>query len=245
MNLAQNIIVGILLLHFVACQEKALTTDVEKMQLKGEVQFIFEKTLTLFSLEDTLEYFKTSIHNTESEFWKFDDVGNIIEHGRIIPDENSVLNVYKYSNESSKKLTIITSKLDEIDSLVFYGNSFSQNDTLFSNLYFPDSTLYNSKKIVIDKYGREIYRHQTLPPMTPIIINYYSNGLIKNENYINSIYYDKVVKASQLATFKFNIFQLMFMSCCNVGNSVRCDAGRWSFPYFNRNFVGVLYSSDL
>ena len=37
----------------------------------------------------------------------------------------------------------------------------------------------------------------------------------------------------------------MFMSCWNVGNSVCWLWWWWSFPYFNRNFVGVLYCKDL
>jgi hypothetical protein len=88
MRIITKIVFGILILQLFSCQVKVLTTDIEKMQLKKDIQFIFEQNFELFPNNDSGIKFIESVDYAESEYWEFNQAGYIIEHGRLISPES-------------------------------------------------------------------------------------------------------------------------------------------------------------
>jgi hypothetical protein len=69
MRIITKIVFGILILQLFSCQVKVLTTDIEKMQLKKDIQFIFEQNFELFPNNDSGIKFIESVDYAESEYW--------------------------------------------------------------------------------------------------------------------------------------------------------------------------------
>jgi len=174
-------LIGILILLMYSCQEKVLKTDSEKMQLGHYVEFVFEQTYEIFPINDTLRKFTETIEYSESDYWKFNQAGFIIEHGYLLTCEDSSYRIKKYSNELPYNLEQMIRYFKDIDTMYFFENTISKGDTIFKYMYFADSTLYKSEIKVIDKIGRETDYILQFPPRPKVHFTYYTNGLVKEK----------------------------------------------------------------
>jgi len=182
-----KILIGILILQLYSCQEKVLTTDTEIMQLRDNVEFVFEQTYELYPINDSVRKLSETIDFYESDYWKFNQAGFIIEHGHLITCEDSLYRIERYSKEHPHELEQMIRFFSDIDTVTFYEQTNSTIDTVYKKIYFSDSTLYRSEIQVFDKLGREINYFLEYPPSLKIIKSYYSSGLIKESYYSDNL----------------------------------------------------------
>jgi hypothetical protein len=183
MRIITKIVFGILILQLFSCQVKVLTTDIEKMQLKKDIQFIFEQNFELFPNNDSGIKFIESVDYAESEYWEFNQAGYIIEHGRLISPEDSIFRVKKYSKKYPHNLKQMIHWFSDTDTMNFFENTIIREDTVFKKIYFSDSTLYWSEISIQDKTGRVIEWILERPTAPKVTRNYYANGLVKEEKF--------------------------------------------------------------
>jgi len=181
MKVITKTIIGILILQLFSCQVKVLTTDFEKMQLKKNIQFVFEQTFELFPINDYEKQFVESIDYSESEYWEFNQTGYIIEHGRLIAQEDSIFHIQKYTKDYPHNLEQMIRWFSDVDTMNLFVNTKSSEDTTFKKIYFSDSTLYWSEISIKDKRGSVIEWFLEKPPLPRENRLYYSNGLIKEK----------------------------------------------------------------
>nr|NQU89331.1 hypothetical protein [Bacteroidota bacterium] len=136
MRTAINTIIGILILQLFSCQEKALITDIEKLQLKKDIQFIFEQTYLLHPINDSVRKFNESVDYSESDYWIFNQGGYIVEHGHLITCEDSLCLIEKYSKEYPHHLKQMIHYFSDIDTMTFFDITFSREDTTFKKNIF-------------------------------------------------------------------------------------------------------------
>lgn len=180
--------IGILLLQLFSCQVKVLITDIEKMQLKENIQFVFEQTFELFPINDYKKQFIQSINYSESEYWEFNQTGYIIEHGRLTAQEDSIFHIQRYTKDYPHNLEQMIPWFSDIDTMNLFVNTKSNEDTIFKKIYFSDSTLYWYEISIKDKRGRVIEWILEKPPLPKESRRYYSNGLVKEINFYKSYY---------------------------------------------------------
>jgi hypothetical protein len=146
------------------------------MHLRSHVQFIYEQTYLLFPINDTLRAFTESLDVFESSYWEFNKEGYIIEHGYLLPDEDSLFRIEKFTEKYPHGLKQMIRCFSDEDTVDFFVNTITADDTIFNKIYFSDSTLYRSEISIIDKYGREIANTLVKPALPKISTNYNSNG---------------------------------------------------------------------
>lgn len=187
MKISIKILLGILILLQYSCQEKALISDYENMHLKGKVELVFEQTLCLYPIEHSGRKLNETINHLESDYWKFTQTGNIIEHGHLIASEDSLYHIENYSILPPHGLEQMIHCFSDVDTAFFYEIITCKLDTTYKKVFFADSTLFRSEIHINDKLGREVESIIEFPPSIDIKKSYYPTGLIKEEIISNSL----------------------------------------------------------